>query len=128
MPDTLSLSDLSQFTGTENYYKHLFGIVYTDGVKYLADAANCYWLIDAIASHQLNSKVRREEMQFWTLEVKGNKAELYLRHDTNTPKIVRQKIEYTDFPFQGKFDHLWLELGSIDGIHPAKVLMLKSER
>ena len=33
---------LSQFYGTENYYKHLSGKLYTDGVQYLAKNAECY--------------------------------------------------------------------------------------
>lgn len=45
--------DLSPFTGTEHWYKHwLGGLLYTDGVKYVADQAGAYWLIDAIASYQ----------------------------------------------------------------------------
>ena len=127
MTKTLSLSDLRQFYGTEHYYRHLFGLVYTDGVKYLADNANCYWLIDAIASYQNDPKVRSLDMQFWTLEVQGNKAELYVQADSDLPKLISQQIEYTDFPFQGKFDHLRLQFGSIDGVNRTKVLMLKSE-
>ena len=47
----LDPSQLSQFTGTEKYYrigrKHLL----TDGTKYLAEEAECFWMMDAIASH-----------------------------------------------------------------------------
>ena len=51
METTISESDLSQFIGTENYYRHWTGHgVYTDGVKYLAEKAGAYWLIDAILS------------------------------------------------------------------------------
>ncbi len=44
-------AELAQFTGTEQYYKHLGGLVYTDGVKYLAEKAGSYWLLDIIASY-----------------------------------------------------------------------------
>ena len=30
-------SQLSHFTGTDRYYKHLLGFQYTDGIKFLAD-------------------------------------------------------------------------------------------
>ena len=42
--------------GTENYWRHLFGLKYTDGVKAHADIAEAYWLIDAIASYQVELK------------------------------------------------------------------------
>lgn len=124
---TVSIADLHQFTGTEHYYKHFTGLVYTDGVKFLADNAECHWLIDAIASYQNHPKLKDETMQFWTLETDGKAAKLYVRQDKDCPKLIEQVIEHTDFPFQGKFDHLWLQHGSLDGVHPAKVLMLRSE-
>ena len=66
----LNLStDLEQFTGTEHWYKHQFGGHYTDGVRYLAQTAGAYWLIDAIFSYR-----RAERFQVWTLEVKIGRA------------------------------------------------------
>ena len=41
------LDNLSQFTGTTQYYRVLPTFVVTDGVKYLMDEAECYWLADA---------------------------------------------------------------------------------
>ena len=35
---------LAQFTGTTQYYRILPTFVVTDGVKYLMDHAECYWL------------------------------------------------------------------------------------
>lgn len=116
-------SNLSQFYGTENYYKHWTGaIVYTDGVKYLGENAGlhgCYWLIDAIASYQ-NSR-RTEPFQVWILKVLVDEtgrrsAVLTMQEDTNTPILIKQKIEGTDF----QLDEIKLYL--ID-----KVLLLTSE-
>src|SRR3990167_5297686 len=67
-------SELLSFSGTENWYRHPFGIVYTDGVQFLAEQAQAYWLIDAIASHQHTAKVRREPFQVWTLQVGVDRA------------------------------------------------------
>ncbi len=47
---TLNKSDLTQFTSTTQYYKHLMGLLYTDGVQYVAEQGKAYWLIDAIVS------------------------------------------------------------------------------
>lgn len=44
-------SQLNNFKGTENYYKY-GKLHYTDGIKFLVDSAERYWLLDAIASYQ----------------------------------------------------------------------------
>jgi len=38
--------ELEEYTCTENYYKHLYGIVYTDGVRALCHKFECYWFLD----------------------------------------------------------------------------------
>ena len=114
METKITESDLGQFIGTVNYYRHWIGQgVYTDGVKYLADKAGAYWLIDAIFSH-----TRREPFQIWTLKKNAddNGAVLTMQEDSGERAKVRQKIPYTDFPL----DQIQLYL--IDG-----VLLLTSE-
>ena len=46
---------LPYFTGSEQFYQHpLFQkFIYTDGVKYIADAASAYWLLDHIVISSL---------------------------------------------------------------------------
>lgn len=116
---TLSLN-LNQFTGTEKYYRHFLGILYTDGVQYLAQTAKAYWLIDAIASWQLDPKVNQDpmlqEIQFWKLQVNpDHSAVLSCERDTDDV-VVTQDIPYTDFPLESI--KLYLNHG---------VLMLPSE-
>ncbi|MEG3907832.1 hypothetical protein QT979_05990 [Microcoleus sp. w2-18bC1] len=123
--------DLQHFHGTEQYYKHWLGIHYTDGVKYLAENAECYWLIDAIGSHQprANRIHRLTEFQLWFLHVgnahefikpKGdNDAVLTCWEDTPTKEtqpVIIQQIPFTDFPL--KEIKLFLQ---------EKVLLLPSE-
>lgn len=103
---TLTESDLDQFTGTESYYRHRFlnSLLYTDGVKFLAEEGEAYWLIDAIASHQINPQVQShpqlQEIQFWELSVdESNSATLTCSWDTDEP-VVTQKIGLTDFPLK----------------------------
>ena len=109
--------ELMQFSGTVNYYRHPLGIVFTDGVKYLADKAEAYWLIDTIASYQLRKDIREISFQLWELRVnEDGTALLTMKEDTNEPERVKQKILYTDFPL--KYQKLYL----VDG-----VLMLPSE-
>ena len=97
----MNKSDLAQFTGTENYYKHLFGLQYTDGIKFMAEKAGAYWLIDAIASYQrkVMNNPRLREFQLWQLVIVDNMAILTCRADSGLPAVISQMIEYTDFPF-----------------------------
>jgi len=90
--------ELRNFTGTEKWYKTAFGgLLYTDGVKYLADQAGAYWLIDIIASAQ--SQMGDIPFQVWRLHVSKKKLGLVLATDGDDKlRIYAQKIPYTDFP------------------------------
>ena len=91
------LDNLSQFTGTVHYYKHPFGIMFTDGVKFLADECQCFWLIDAVASWQYDKKVKKEEFQVFKLKVNEDKSAVLNIEDGNYNIIAKQDIEFTDF-------------------------------
>jgi len=60
---TILLKELQHFTGSEKFYRHpLFRIfVYTEGVQFLAEKAEAYWLIDYILSNQVDEKIKAEE-------------------------------------------------------------------
>lgn len=90
---------MAQCTGTEAYHKiTLLPLKATDGVAMVAQKAGAFWLFDAIASYQGEPKIKELEIQFWYLEVKDGKAELYCIYDKGHPKIVNQMIEYSDYP------------------------------
>ena len=111
------LTALAQFTGTTQWYKHpLFpNFVYTDGVRYLAVYAKCYWLLEFIFSNQTDTKIKGEGFQVWKIEKEGDKATITVENGNG--KIVKTfKITYTDFPLDEYT--LWF----ID-----KALILKSE-
>lgn len=96
--------NLEQFTGTENYYKHSMGLLYTDGLHYLVQEAKAYWLIDAIASWQISPKVKKDPMlqriQFWKLRVNtDHSASLPCERDEGNIALS-QEISYTDFPLE----------------------------
>ncbi len=111
------LNEIFQFHGTSKYWKHWTNLlVYTDGVKHLAERAEAYWLIDAIASYQTVPKVRRTWFQFWFLTTENQQGLLEMVEDEGVPPMVSQKIEYTDFPISKI--HLYLT---------EKVLMLPNE-
>lgn len=116
---------LAQQTGTSGYQRHMFGMLFTDGIAELAEAAGAYWLIDAIASYQSKSSKRMIQacgaFQLWELAVDLVKktAVLTCRADSETPVLIRQKIQYTDFPLASI--KLYVESGE------RRVLLLPSE-
>lgn len=110
------LISLQCFTGTEHYYKHPFGIKFTDGVKYLADECQCYWLLDIVASYQFDINVKNEDFQVFKLKVNEDHSALVEISDGNHNILMTQEIEYTDFPLQE------IELWCID-----KICILPSE-
>jgi hypothetical protein len=90
-------NQLSQFTGTERYYRIYPNVVLTDGTKYLADTAGCYWLMDVYASHLASVNPEIESCTCLKLNKKGHGAEIVIE-DGNTHQLAKQHIEYTDFP------------------------------
>lgn len=78
-------------------------ILYTPGVKHIADTAGAYWLIDAVASYQHDPRVKGEEFQVWTLKVNADKTAVLTMGDGNDgPPIITQHIEFTDYADPGE--------------------------
>jgi hypothetical protein len=99
--DALSKSDLCQFTGTEQWYRHQFvrKVLFTDGVKYVADKVGAYWLIDEIAlSQEYESAVESEEFQCWKLKVNQDHTATLTCEDGNGNAVYTKPIPFTDFP------------------------------
>lgn len=95
---TLTEESLAHFTGSDQWYRHITGCLFTDGVKHVADAGGAYWLVDEIAFRQNRFQaVAREAFQVWTLSVAGSTAMLTCE-DGNGRKVHSFKIPFTDFP------------------------------
>ncbi len=94
-------TDLIQFTGTEHWYRHgmVRDILYTDGVKYVAETAGAYWLIDEIAFAQRFDKLlASEEFQSWKLNVNADHTATLTCEDGDGGVVFTKAIEFTDFP------------------------------
>lgn len=92
------MNGIQQCNGTERYWKNdLLHYQYTDGVKFMWESCEAYWLLVAISSHK-----RKEEFQVWELTVcetdTGKSATLTMREDSDEPILVSQSFQYTDFP------------------------------
>lgn len=127
----LTQSDLAQFTGSEQWYRHSLcrNVIYTEGVQFLAERAGAYWLIDKIATAQMKPKIAAEEFQVWTLKVWS--ADSPKSHDATLtctdgdkgggPVLLHNElITFTDFPLEEIV--LWVEF---DGQH--HTILLPSE-
>jgi len=114
--------ELKQFHGTTEYHKHLFPgkspILLTDGCKYIRDVCKAYWLFDAILSYQCEKILKDVNFQIW--ELKQLRLDLTwlltCREDTDRKPLIRQSIEYSDFPLD------YIKIWVID-----KVALLPSE-
>ena len=120
-------AELPHFTGTESYTNMRYPwlrtkFLLTDGAKYLAEKAKAYWLMDAIASHQINKKVAYEPFQAWELVVGADRKAVLTCTDGNKRILIKQEIPYTDFPL----DQISLYAAEDDCLG-GRVVMLTSE-
>lgn len=113
-------------TGSAHFTRHWSrSLIYTEGVHMLAEICGAHWLIDLIASYQVDLRVRTEGFQVWELtHLDGTRWVASMRADSPpSPEIVRQEIEYSDFPVELSPMKLWLEQSGDQW-----VLMLPGER
>ncbi len=108
---TLTHEELRQFTGDLERYRHGLNprVIYTPGVRHVAERAGAYWLIDLIASHiasrEMAAAVAKDErlgsLQFWRLDVaEDHSAVATCRADSGVEPAITQTIEFTDFPLE----------------------------
>jgi len=98
---TLIESDLAQFTGSDNWYRHSINrnVLYTDGVQHVAEHGGAYWLLDEIAVIQpYNKAVAAEGFQVWKLAVRPDRTASLTRDDGDGNIVFTKEIEHTDFP------------------------------
>lgn len=89
-------SNLEQFFGTENYFKNpLIKYTYTDGVKYFAEQAGAYWLLQEINGLYVNLG----SPYFINIVVKSNKNKADIIVDDGNGNVLKKKhIGFTDLP------------------------------
>ncbi len=96
-------AELAAFTGSEQWFRHPLcrKMLYTEGVKFVADRAGAYWLIDEIAFAQAEPSVAREEFQVWRLIVDIDGSATLACEDGNDNAVYSKRIPLTDFPAPG---------------------------
>jgi len=97
----LTQADLHQFYGTENYHRlTLFkNVVFTDGMAYLANEANCYWLMNEIAAKTLELYKKNNDNVFIVVRLFKKGKEAVIQYSDGNNNILDQtKLSFTDFP------------------------------
>ncbi len=109
-------TELEQFIGTSAYHKHLFPgkspIALTDGCRYVRDELQANWLFDTILIYQDDPKLKKVNFQIWELQQlkKDLTWLLTCKEDTNKKPLIRQAIEFSDFPID--YIRIWV-IGSV---------------
>lgn len=104
---------LESFSRSNYYYLHSKSpdVFYSQGIEYLIQQGNTYWLLDAIANfigseamlNALEKDERLRKHQSWTLyriQDLGNMAELEGRALWNSIPFIRKAIDARDFPLE----------------------------
>jgi hypothetical protein len=105
---------LLNFKGSEVFYQYevlWVEFVYTEGIKFLCDNAECYWLMNLIASWQHEIKEEDRVFQVWELKKVTGNGWLVLCTDGNNRELCRQELAYSDFPLPGII--VWLVDGGV---------------
>lgn len=101
------LDGLQHFHGSETFYKiPLIGTRYTEGLKYLAQAADCYWLITdaSVIAKSLMDRSYFISLDFKRLseeeqDASGHEAKIEYG-DGNGNILETHPYTVTDFPLQ----------------------------
>jgi len=114
----LTESDLALFCGSDKFYRSGLGIMFTDGIKYLADRTSCYWLIDVVGSYQVAGL---PSFLIWELTCNPEGGAIVTaKEDSDQPDLITQEIPVTDYLDHSEINPLKLYL--VD-----RVLMLPGE-
>jgi hypothetical protein len=91
-------ADLSAFIGTENWHRHALNrqMLLTDGVKYFAETAGCYWFLDIIATEVMRFHPMKPFLAIM-LDVREGAADIHVT-DGDGLRLYRRHIHFTDAP------------------------------
>lgn len=88
---------LKQFYCTNKYHRYGLELFLTDGVKFLADNAECYWLLDVINSYNMTEpKVQNEGFQVWKCVRIKDYEFMVTCTDGNKKVLTEQRIPFSD--------------------------------
>jgi hypothetical protein len=89
---------LKQFHGSSMIYKHLYPgkspLLMSEGIKYVRDSLNAFWLLDSLLIYQSHKALRDVKFQVWELNQsqKDLTWNLSCRSDTGTKPLISESI------------------------------------
>jgi hypothetical protein len=92
---------LRKFNATTQTHKHKSGFRYTSKVKFLADAAECHWLLDLIGEYQ--PMTRRYLIQRWQYRIELDQGVLSF-FDSNRNRLFWKVLPLSNFPLREGID------------------------
>ena len=99
---TLSKSELAQFTGSDNWYRHIrsTAMFSTPTARSMlpSTAERIGFWTKSRSFSPTTSAVAAEEFQVWKLTVHPDRSATLTCDDGNDNIVFTKKIEYTDFP------------------------------
>ena len=105
--------ELKVFTGSDTFIRHGMyrAFVFTEGVKYLAEKAQCWWLVDDILLYQSDPAIKDLRFQTWILKKSDSGAAVLRVEDGDEKHVKSFDVRFTDFPMS-EFT-LWLVGGTL---------------
>lgn len=82
------------YHGTDTYWKHPLGLLYTDSLKDFCAEKAAYWTLDVVASYL--PQLSQYEFLVVYFDVEQGKCSFHVHEDTGMPDVIRQEIPYTD--------------------------------
>jgi hypothetical protein len=118
---SLTQAELDRFIGSELlWHQPLLFFKYTDGIKFVAEKGNAYWLLTDISAFQHHRSIvehaKNDHFQLWKLTVRSDETATLTCDDGNGHVLFTHEYHYTTFP-----------LPEIKFYLVDKILMLPSE-
>lgn len=124
------LNDLDRFTGTEQYHKAsvLYDLNLTDGINYLRNELNCFWLIDIVGSIQHKTKIQ-DNISFIIHKIKVNedKSFIFKSYKDYNSDLTEQENDLKYLLYEQKSIYTDFKLNEFEFYQVGNVLLLKSE-
>jgi len=108
MTNTIDFNKLRSLAYPINYWqfgKLKYGdkeenVILSNGVKYVAEQADAFWLIEKIVNLQIDSNLISVKNQYWDFVVKGDSGTLHAYNGSN-PYLEQLRIPSNNFPEPG---------------------------
>lgn len=122
--------NLAAFGGSETLYKNVLfkGVVYTEGVRYIATSCDAYWLVTDLLAYVSSLKIHHDFIVIHLFKQKNeNNASLVFEDGNDNAIRPVQKYSFTDFPLNDTTDKKGVTVPAITFFYANNVLYLPNE-